>query len=488
MATRSQIQYGAKGDSVKELQTALNNKGYNLETDGSFGPATRAAVRDYQSKNNLQVDGIVGEQTWASLFPSSTGSATTGKATASSGTSSSSSVGKTGSASLGDAIASVHTGSSRRTELPDFSYEGYRESDIVTQAKQMLDAQIAQKPGDYQSKYQDQIADLLDRILNREDFTYDLNGDALYQQYKNQYVNLGQQAMMDTMGQAAAMTGGYGNSYAQSAGQQSYQGYLQQLNDRVPELYQLALDKYRMEGDEMYDQYALMSDAEKTDYDRYRDTLGDWYTERDYLQNRYDTERDYDYGRYTDDRDFSYATHRDQISDTKWQEEFDQATRQYEESLAYQQYRDQVADEQWQMEFDEARRLAGASTGSSSTSSSRRSTGAGTPTPVEDDKPSDDTVRADPSKIQRYGNDEYTTQSTPRTDVMTDDVNAFLGSITTYRQLYDRGAETLGVNPKDYKSFNQYLRAILNQHKAAGMSSSEIATIVANLANKGINL
>ena len=85
--------------------------------------------------------------------------------------------------------------------------------------------------GQYQSPWQTQLNDTISKILNREKFSYDLNGDALYQQYKDQYVNQGQQAMMDTMGQAQAMTGGYGNSYAQTVGQQTYQGYLQQLND-----------------------------------------------------------------------------------------------------------------------------------------------------------------------------------------------------------------------------------------------------------------
>jgi peptidoglycan hydrolase-like protein with peptidoglycan-binding domain len=38
-----------------------------LEVDGSFGSLTRNAVIDYQSWNGLQVDGIVGSQTWGSL-------------------------------------------------------------------------------------------------------------------------------------------------------------------------------------------------------------------------------------------------------------------------------------------------------------------------------------------------------------------------------------------------------------------------------------
>lgn len=139
---------------------------------------------------------------------------------------------------------------------------------------------ILQKPT-FESQWQDSLNQAMDKILNREKFSYDLNGDALYQQYKNQYMTQGKQAMMDTMGVASAMTGGYGNSYAQTAGQQTYQGYLQGLNDKVPELYQMARNAYDSDTDELYKQYALYSDRDDVDYGRYRDEVGDyqWDTE-----------------------------------------------------------------------------------------------------------------------------------------------------------------------------------------------------------------
>lgn len=103
----------------------------------------------------------------------------------------------------------------------------------------------------------------LEKITSRKPFSYDLNGDALYQQYKDNYINQGRMAMADAVGQAAAMTGGYDNSYAQTVGQQIYNGYLQELNNRIPELYSLALEKYKSEGDELTNRYALLKD----DYD-----------------------------------------------------------------------------------------------------------------------------------------------------------------------------------------------------------------------------
>ena len=113
-------------------------------------------------------------------------------------------------------------GGNKTTSSPfsydDFSYADYVESETVKQADAALNAQLAQKPGAYQSKWQAQINDIINRILNREEFSYDLNGDALYQQYKDQYMRGGQRAMQDTMAEAAALTGGYGNSYASTAG------------------------------------------------------------------------------------------------------------------------------------------------------------------------------------------------------------------------------------------------------------------------------
>lgn len=219
-----------------------------------------------------------------------------------------------------------------------FKYEEYKPGDAVTQAQNLLQQQIAQKPGAYQSQWQTQLNDAINKILNREKFSYDLNGDALYQQYKNQHVMQGQQAMMDTMGQAAALTGGYGNSYAMTAGQQAYNSHLQKLNDKIPELYNLALNKYQMEGDEMAQQTAILAQQEGQDYGRYRDQLGDWQTETGRLQDRYDTERNFDYGQWADGRDFGYG----QFIDDR--------------NMQYQQGRDQVADQQWQAEFDEALR------------------------------------------------------------------------------------------------------------------------------------
>ena len=216
-----------------------------------------------------------------------------------------------------------------KIEAPTFQYTP---SDTVTQAEAMLQQHLANKPGEYQSSWQTQLNDTLQKILNREKFSYDLNGDMLYQQYKDQYTTQGKLASMDVMGQAAALTGGYGNSYAQTAGQQAYQGYLQQLNDRVPELYQLALNQYNAEGDEMYNQASLMAQMDEQDYGRHRDSVSDYYTDLANLKDdaRYMSETEYE--RAWNDFNAKYGAHRDTVADQQWQAEFDFAQKQYEDS------------------------------------------------------------------------------------------------------------------------------------------------------------
>lgn len=127
-------------------------------------------------------------------------------------------------------------------------------------------------PG-YQSQYAGQIQDMYNQISQRQPFNYDVNADAMYQALKDQYVTGGRMAMMDTMGQAATLTGGYGNSYAQNVGQQAYQGYLQGLNEQIPDLYNQALQNYIAEGDRMLQNYGMLQDMDQNAYGQYMDRM-----------------------------------------------------------------------------------------------------------------------------------------------------------------------------------------------------------------------
>lgn len=217
------------------------------------------------------------------------------------------------------------------TKVPTFEY---KPSDTVTQAEALLQQHMANKPGEYQSTWGDQLNNIISQILNREDFSYDLNADAMYQQYANQFKTQGKLASMDVMGQAAAMTGGYGNSYAQTAGQQAYQAYLQQLNDVVPELYGMARDQYNQEGQALYDQASLMAGMEEQEYGRYQDKVSQYYTDLNYLTENAKYMSETEYQKALDDFNIKYGAYRDDVADQQWKAQFDEAKRQYDEQMA----------------------------------------------------------------------------------------------------------------------------------------------------------
>ena len=67
---RPTVRQGSRGDDVRYLQMKLVTKLYPLGTiDGIFGARTDTAVRQFQRENGLVVDGIVGKNTWAKLYP-----------------------------------------------------------------------------------------------------------------------------------------------------------------------------------------------------------------------------------------------------------------------------------------------------------------------------------------------------------------------------------------------------------------------------------
>lgn len=176
----------------------------------------------------------------------------------------------------------------------------YTPGSAVTQAQEQLKAYQDQKPAEYANRWKDQMDTMLNSILNRKDFQYDVKADPLFQQYRDQYIRNGQLAMRDTMGQAAQLTGGYGNSYAQQAGQQTYNGYMHGLTDKIPELYSLAMQAYNSKTNDMTNRYNLMGTQEGKEYSRYQDGMNAYNAELERLQNLYNTERSYDYGQYRD--------------------------------------------------------------------------------------------------------------------------------------------------------------------------------------------
>lgn len=319
------IKYGASGDDVKTLQNYLNQNGYNLSADGQFGAKTQAAVKDYQNKNGLIADGIVGTNTWKS-FGNSTQNNTVNKNTVLKSTSS----------------ATTNKENVRPT---------YSASKEVSSAQKALEEWEGKKPQEYKSQYSGDINTLLDSILNGEKFSYDTADDELYKIYKEQYQNQGKLSMQNTVAQSAELTGGYGSSYGTAAGQQAYQQYLTELNNIIPELRDRAYQQYQDERTGKIQNLSLLQQQDDSAYSRYRDGVDDYNTQLSYLYQK------------TND-----------ISDRDWQKYLQLVdSYEYDKAFDYQKSRDAISDAQWQKEYELSKQTASKS--SSGSSSSRSSSG-----------------------------------------------------------------------------------------------------------------
>jgi len=199
----------------------------------------------------------------------------------------------------------------------------------------------------YVSRYQDQIDALTQQILGREAFSYDPETDPTYQQYREQYTRNGQRAMQDTLGQIAARTGGLASSYAGTAAQQTYNNYMAELADKVPELRQLAYSMYLDDLNAKRSDLSMLQGLESTDYGRYADQLSQYNVNRnfDYQLGR-DAVSD---ARYADE--LAYDRARDAISDAR-----------YEDELSYERARDAISDARYEDELSYERALQRAQT------------------------------------------------------------------------------------------------------------------------------
>ncbi len=210
----------------------------------------------------------------------------------------------------------------------------------VTAAKDALNKWEASTPEAYKSAYSENIAQVLDKILNRESFSYDFNADPIYRQYREQYMNDGKRAMKDAMGNAAALTGGYGNSYAASAGSAAYNSYLEKLGEIVPSLMEAAYKRYSDGIQKDRNDLETLLGLDESDYSRYRDGVEDYKDEGEYLlkkltelsdadYNRFlnelkqwNTDRDYGREVYENERDAAYERERDAVKDSQWEKEY----------------------------------------------------------------------------------------------------------------------------------------------------------------------
>ena len=185
------------------------------------------------------------------------------------------------------------------------------------------------EPEAYQSQYGDQIASGMDKVTNREAFSYDPLKDANYQAMAKLYTQQGNKAAKDAMGDAAALNGGLGSSYALTASQQVRNDYNQQLASQIPALQEAAYNKYKDAYNMDVTNLQLLQSMDDTAYGRHRDNVSD---------------SQYKYG-------IDYDAYRDSVSDSQWQKSYDRDVLESDREYKYQKERDKVADSQWAKEY-----------------------------------------------------------------------------------------------------------------------------------------
>lgn len=185
--------------------------------------------------------------------------------------------------------------------------------------------------GEGAGQWQAELDNVMAQIMGKGKFEYDMNGDAMYQQYADIYQNQANLGMQNAMAQAAALTGGYGSSYAQQVGQQAYAQQMQGLNEIGLDLYDRAYAQDQAERSQLMDQYNMLAAREEQAYNR-----------------------------GIDDRNFEYQQGRDETADRQWQQSFDYnkyldelEQKNFDKQFDYQKDRDTVADEQWKAGMDQ---------------------------------------------------------------------------------------------------------------------------------------
>lgn len=178
------------------------------------------------------------------------------------------------------------------------------------------------------TSYTDKLDNIMSQISNRDKFQYDVESDQLFQQYLSTMMKSGKTAMQDTIGQASALTGGYGSTYSVSAGNQAYNQYIQDAYANLPEYYEMAFQEYQAEGEEMYKQLAMYSDADAKEYERLYNAYG---VNNDYVNTLYGQE----YQKWADEVANATNLAGLQNSDYWANENFIESQRQFNKQMEY---------------------------------------------------------------------------------------------------------------------------------------------------------
>lgn len=383
--------YNREKDKDKDYQALIND----AVKSGNYAEASRL---EQDRNEKIDVEGLNYTKTSNYVKPKGVDDATYNKMQNTSFNASSAVQGAT--QTTADALHKVNKLTNTDSIISDSTRNAMNSSFQIPGEVKAADRYLAEQLQKIQSgktSYSDQLQQMMDKIMNRDKFSYDVDQDPLFQQALASAMNSGKQAMQDTIGQASALTGGYGSTYATTAGNQAYNAFIEDAYDNLPQYYQMALEAYQMEGDEMYRQYGMLSDADDKEFGRYvtafdatsqhRNRLydeayqqysdgksdafnmanlelnehgqlvSDAYNYYNAASNYSDTLYEREYAKWADEINMAYKYAEMQNSDWWNQTNFDEGVRQYEQNFSYQKEQDAAAEARWEKEFAETVRV-----------------------------------------------------------------------------------------------------------------------------------
>lgn len=215
-------------------------------------------------------------------------------------------------------------GVSENTQANQLKYQqGYQPNEQTQQAQQKMQNVQNQRPQSYTSKYGAALDGILQQIQNPGKFKYEFNSDNLFKSYADLLSQNAKQASQNAMGQAAGLTGGYGNSYAMAAGNQAYQEAIRPLYDRGMQLAQFARENYDKDRADLYNQMGAIKGMDESDYGRYLDTMDEWRKDEANATEAYRDERDFGYQDYANMLDYWQKVAAAENADYRTRQQFD---------------------------------------------------------------------------------------------------------------------------------------------------------------------
>lgn len=214
----------------------------------------------------------------------------------------------------------------------------YQKNDDVRRKDELSDdlftKYLDKSQSDFSSPYTEKKNKAMTDIENIGDFKYDFADDPMYAAIRDNYARQGKLAMQDTVGKASAATGGYGNSYAASAGAQAYNQYMAQTSEMIPELYQMAYTLHADKKNDAYKKASLYDSLEATDYSRRLDDISRAYNDYGAAASRADTA----YNRDFNEKSTEYQTGYQEAADER-----NYRLSASSNALAWQKYNDEKA-------------------------------------------------------------------------------------------------------------------------------------------------